>query len=166
MEHGINRNRYRNSHGSPSGQSGRFSGVTLVRGMLVAPFLRINNISADIVRHHLNRGERMEHDMLGLLVRFTLKPGHEDAFDQLVTETLTGIRDAEPGTLIYACHHVRDAPSERMFYEVYRDAEAFKAHESGPHVVRFLAERKQHVTHFEVDFLALDDAVGIFQDGA
>ena len=28
----------------------------------------------------------------GLMVRFTLRPGHEDAFDALVARTLAGIR--------------------------------------------------------------------------
>ena len=92
--------------------------------------------------------------------------GHGDAFDQLVTETLPGIREAEPGTLVYACHQVCDAPNERVFYEMYRDADAFKAHEAQPHVRRFLAERQQHLDHYDVDFLALDGAVGITPDGA
>ncbi len=105
-------------------------------------------------------------DTLGLVVRFTLKPGHEHAFDQLVAETVPSIRAAEPGTLVYACHGVRDAPEQRMFYELYRNVDAFQAHEEQPHVVRFLAERTQHVDRVDVDFLALDDAVGIPQDGA
>ena len=105
-------------------------------------------------------------DSVGLVVRFTLKSGHEDAFDELVAATLPGIRDAEPGTLIYACHQIRDTPHERMFYELYRDADAFAAHADQPHARRFLAERQQHLDRVDVDFLALDDAVGIPLDGA
>ena len=89
----------------------------------------------------------------GLVVKFVLKPGHEEAFDQLVSDTLPGISDREPGTLIYACHRVRDVPSERVFYELYRDREAFDAHGQQPHVRRFLAERGQHLDRVEVDFL-------------
>ena len=97
----------------------------------------------------------------GLVVKFTLKPGHEDAFDQLVSDTLPGIRDREPGTLIYTCHRVHDAPSERVFYELYRDQEAFDAHGQQPHVQRFLAERDQHLERVEVDFLTLSDGKGL-----
>lgn len=92
-------------------------------------------------------------DMFGLVVKFTVKPGHEEAFDELVRETLPGIQDREPGTLIYTCHRVRDAPSQWLFYELYRDREAFDTHEQEPHVRRFLAERGEHLERSEVDFL-------------
>ena len=39
-----------------------------------------------------------------LVVRFTVRPGAEAQFDALVAETAAGIRDHEPGTLVYACH--------------------------------------------------------------
>ncbi|MGH3981120.1 MAG: putative quinol monooxygenase [Pseudonocardiaceae bacterium] len=94
-------------------------------------------------------------DRFGLVVKFTLLPGHEEVFDQLVSETLRGIRDREPGTLIYTAHRVRDAPSERLFYELYRDREAFDAHQEEPHVRRFLTEREQHLERVEVDFLTV-----------
>lgn len=97
----------------------------------------------------------------GLVVKFTLKPGHEEAFDQLVSETLPGIRDREPETLIYTCHRVRGMPGERLFYELYQDQEAFDTHEQQPHVRRFLAEREQHLEHAEVDFLTLADGKGL-----
>jgi len=99
-------------------------------------------------------------DRFGLVVRFKLKPGHEDAFDRLVSETLTGIRDREPGTLVYASHAVREAPDERLFYELYQDRAAFTVHEEQPHVRRFLDERGQHVDGFEVDFLDVVAAKG------
>ena len=92
-------------------------------------------------------------DGFGLAVRFTLKPGHEEAFDQLVSATVAGIRDQEPGTLVYACHMVKDRPELRMFYELYRDRAAFDVHEDQPHVRHFLAERGQHLAGVEVDFL-------------
>lgn len=97
----------------------------------------------------------------GLVVKFTVKAGHEEAFDKLVSDTLPGVRDREPGTLIYTCHQVRDAPSERLFYELYRDEEAFDAHGQQPHVRRFLAEREQHLDRVEVDFLTLADGKGL-----
>lgn len=100
-------------------------------------------------------------DSFGLAVKFTLRAGHEKAFDELVSDTLPGIRDREPGTLVYACHRVPDAPRERMFYELYRDREAFDAHGEQPHVRHFLAEREQHLEHVDVDVLTLLDGKGI-----
>jgi quinol monooxygenase YgiN len=88
----------------------------------------------------------------GLVVRFTLRPGAEAAFDALVARTLDGIREREPGTLVYAVH-ATPSPSERVFYELYADRAAFDAHEAQPHTRVFLAEREQHLAGVEVTFL-------------
>ena len=92
-----------------------------------------------------------------LVVRFTVRPGAEAQFDALVAETTAGIRDHEPGTLIYACHTVQDQPRQRIFYELYQDRAAFEAHEQTAHTRRFLAERKALLEATEVDRLALAD---------
>lgn len=92
-----------------------------------------------------------------LMVRFTVQPGSEAAFDTLVAATAAGIRAAEPGTLIYACHAVQGEPRQRVFYELYRDRAAFEAHEASPHTRRFLAERTALLESTEVDFLTLAD---------
>jgi quinol monooxygenase YgiN len=43
----------------------------------------------------------------------------------------------------------------RVFYELYRDRDAFEEHESQPHVRRFLAEREQYLDSFDVSVLSL-----------
>jgi len=101
------------------------------------------------------------HELFGLVVRFTLNPGSEAAFDELTAETVTEIQRHEPGTLLYLCHTVEGAPSERIFYELYRDRAAFGAHEQQPHVRRFLAERTQHLNRTDVDFLSPTEAAGL-----
>jgi quinol monooxygenase YgiN len=92
-----------------------------------------------------------------LVVRFTVRPGMEAQFDQLVGETAAGIRASEPGTLVYACHRVEGEPQQRIFYELYRDRAAFDTHEQAPHTRRFLAEREPLLESKAVDFLALAD---------
>jgi quinol monooxygenase YgiN len=89
---------------------------------------------------------------LALIVTHVLLPGHEDAFDALVSRTLEGIRADEPGTLIYVSHAAVDPP-RRIFYELYADRAAFETHEQQPHIKRFLAERLEHIASVEVDFL-------------
>jgi quinol monooxygenase YgiN len=81
----------------------------------------------------------------GLVVRFDVLAGHEEAFDALVSETVERIRAEESGTLVYLTHREDGAPSVRVFYELYRDVAAFEAHEGMPHVRRFLAERSAHL---------------------
>ncbi|MEO3935646.1 putative quinol monooxygenase [Dermatophilaceae bacterium Soc4.6] len=103
-------------------------------------------------------------DGYALVVRFTLEPGHETAFDALVAETLDGIRAHEPGTLVYASHRPDGEPGVRVFYELYRDRAAFDEHERQPHTRRFLAERGHHVAAIAVDVLQLvegADAYGL-----
>ena len=96
--------------------------------------------------------------MFGLSVRFTCRDeASAAAYDRLVSETAEGIREREPGTLVYAVHTVRDYPLQRVFYELYRDREAFEAHEAAPHTKRYLAERGQYLASTEVDWLTLTD---------
>ncbi|MEU1524866.1 antibiotic biosynthesis monooxygenase [Nocardia rhamnosiphila] len=100
--------------------------------------------------------------MFALVVRFNLKDADAaEAFDRLVAETAEGITESEPGTLVYATHRVTDAPLSRVFYEVYRDREAFEEHEQQPHTRRFLDRRADYVADFRVEFLAPATAKGL-----
>ena len=92
-----------------------------------------------------------------LVVRFTVRSGSEAAFDNLVAKTADGIRTREPGTLVYACHRVEDAPQERIFYELYTNRAAFEAHETQDHTRHFLAAREPLLESTHVDFLSLAD---------
>ena len=100
-----------------------------------------------------------------LVVRFTVRPGAESAFDDLVSRTAAAIRESEPGTLVYACHQVTDAPRQRIFYELYRDRAAFDTHENQPHVKHFLQAREALLESTEVDFMTLDDGKTPASDG-
>jgi len=105
--------------------------------------------------------------MFGLSVRFTCKDTDSaQEFDKLVAETVTQIRQHEPGTLVYAVHTVEGQPLQRIFYELYRDRAAFDAHEEQPHTRRMLADREQFLASVEVDFLALQVGKGTGHDSA
>jgi quinol monooxygenase YgiN len=97
----------------------------------------------------------------GLVVRFSLRPGSEAAFDRLVSETVPLIEDREPGTLMYVVHEVEGDSAARIFYELYRDRGAFEEHESQGHVRRFLAEREQYLSERpRVEFVSVRLAAG------
>lgn len=99
--------------------------------------------------------------MFALVVRFDLRPDVEADFDRLVEATTERIRAEEPGTLLYLCHTVKEEPSVRIFYELYRDHEAFQAHEIAPHVRDFHARRKPMMAGPErVEFLDRLDGKG------
>jgi quinol monooxygenase YgiN len=100
--------------------------------------------------------------MFGLVVRFTLTEDGASGFDQLVKELVPSIQRDEPGTIVYATHTVEGQPNLRVFYELYRDREAFDEHERQAHTRRFLAEREQYlVGPADVDFVTLQAAAGI-----
>jgi quinol monooxygenase YgiN len=102
-----------------------------------------------------------EHGMFGLFVRFTCKDeASAKAYDRLVAETIEAIKTGEPGTLVYASHMVKDQPLQRIFYELYRDEDAFRAHEASPATRRYLAERGQYLASTEVDWLTLQTGKG------
>ncbi|MEU0086882.1 antibiotic biosynthesis monooxygenase [Streptomyces sp. NPDC006274] len=90
----------------------------------------------------------------GLVVRFMLKGDDAaTAFDELCVRTLEGIRELEPGTLVYVSHVPDGEPLVRVFYELYTDRAAFEEHEAQPHVRRFLAERETFLAGIDVTFL-------------
>jgi quinol monooxygenase YgiN len=100
--------------------------------------------------------------MFGLVVRFNLREASGEQFDTLTSETIAGIRAAEPETLIYTCHAVEDEANARVFYELYRDRAAFEEHERQEHVRRFLQEREQYLAGPpRVEFLSLQSGKGV-----
>ena len=58
-------------------------------------------------------------------------------------------------------HRVDGRPLERIFYELYRDQEAFQAHESQDYVKAFLAARNQYLSATEVDRLDFVSGKGV-----
>lgn len=91
--------------------------------------------------------------MFALVVRFDLYAEQGEAFDELMARTLPAIRADEPGTLIYICCRIDDAPDARLFIEVYADRAAFEQHERTPAVMRFLHERTHLIAASRVEFL-------------
>jgi quinol monooxygenase YgiN len=91
--------------------------------------------------------------MFALVVRFEVKPGSLVEFDALVEELVPGIRAEEEGTLLYFSSAVSDSPLSRVFVEVYRDEEAFHAHEAQSHTRTFLRERDDLLESYRVEFL-------------
>ncbi len=92
--------------------------------------------------------------MFALVVRFDCRDAAAAAeFDELTAEVVREITAKEPGTLGYATHAVEDEPLARIFYEVYRDRDAFQEHEDAEHVRRFHARKDPLLTGTRVEFL-------------
>ncbi|MGP3690610.1 putative quinol monooxygenase [Streptomyces sp. IBSNAI002] len=92
--------------------------------------------------------------MFSLIARFTLaSEAAARGFDALAVELASEVLRSEPGVLTYLCHAVADDPLVRVFYEVYRDREAFEAHQATVHAKRFFAAYEQYASHLHVDIL-------------
>jgi quinol monooxygenase YgiN len=81
----------------------------------------------------------------GRIVIFTLLEDRVADFDRLAEHTAEEVRTAEPDTLVYVIHVVPNAPMQRIYYEIYRDRDAFDNHENQPYMQRFVAERRSCV---------------------
>jgi len=87
--------------------------------------------------------------MLILVVRVTIKAGHEDEvlapFGKLQEETRR-----EPGCIMYLVQRSRDDSRRYLIYEQYKDQAALDAHRASPHFkeyatngfYRFVEERQ------------------------
>ncbi len=92
--------------------------------------------------------------MFALVVRFDVRDlAAAERFDELTAEVVGQIAEREPGTLTYATHAVDGEPLARVFYEVYRDREAFQAHESAEHVRQFHALKDPLLAGTRVELL-------------
>jgi quinol monooxygenase YgiN len=100
-------------------------------------------------------------DVFALVVRFDCRDEAAAArFDELTAVAVRQITEREPGTLVYATAAVEGEPLARIFYEVYRDRDAFRAHEEAEHVRRFHAEKDPLLTGTRVEFLTPGAAKG------
>lgn len=96
--------------------------------------------------------------LCGQITVYTLLDGREEAFDRVAQEVVRAARSAEPDTLIFTCHEVANAPTQRIVYQLFRDQAAFAEHQRLPHVQRFVAESRPHVLATNVIELKLNAA--------
>ncbi|WP_119728252.1 putative quinol monooxygenase [Thermomonospora amylolytica] len=83
--------------------------------------------------------------LCGQITVYTLMDGRGEAFDRVVGEAIRASREGEPDILIFTCHEVTGAPSQRIVYQLFRDQAAFAEHQRLPHVQRFAAESRPYV---------------------
>jgi quinol monooxygenase YgiN len=72
--------------------------------------------------------------MVTVIARMKMKEGKEDDAVRSVTKMAEAVAKNEPGALAYVAHRSVDNPSEIIFFEVYQDEDAFKAHRQTPHM--------------------------------
>ena len=68
--------------------------------------------------------------MLTLLATLKTKPGKEAELTEICTQLAKEVLAKEKDCLMYIPHVVRNDPTEIIFFEKYKDKEAFEAHGS------------------------------------
>ena len=68
------------------------------------------------------------------LAKFKLNMEKEAEGLQALKDLCAAVEKDEPGVLAYICHRSAKNPDELVFFEVYKDEEALKAHGKTPHM--------------------------------
>jgi quinol monooxygenase YgiN len=100
--------------------------------------------------------------VIALVVRFDLLDEPAAArFDALAAGLIAQVSVNEPGALVYASHTVDGEPLARVFYEAYRDRDAFQAHQDAAHTKAFLAARAPLLAERRIEFLTPTVTTGL-----
>jgi quinol monooxygenase YgiN len=74
--------------------------------------------------------------MITQVARFKLNMDNEAEALQALKDLCAAVEENEPGVLVYICHRSTKNPDELVFFEVYQDEAALKAHATTPHLAK------------------------------
>ena len=72
--------------------------------------------------------------MISQVAKFKLNLDKEAEGVEALKEMCKAVEESEPGVLAYICHRSSKKPEELVFFEVYKDEAALKAHAATPHL--------------------------------
>lgn len=75
-------------------------------------------------------------EMITQIAKFKLNMEKEAEGVAALQELCAAVEKDEPGVLVYICHRSSKNPDELVFFEVYKDQEALKAHGRTPHMAK------------------------------
>lgn len=104
--------------------------------------------------------------MITIIARLAIKEGKEDAALEALNKMAEGVEANEPGTLAYVIHRSIDNPSEVVFFELYGDDEAAKAHSQGDSMKAFQSGFADIFDVSQVKIDRLDRIGGVLRSGA
>ena len=96
-------------------------------------------------------------DKLAIVATAEIAPGRMDEVVPLLMAHRERCLKSESGTLQFEVLRPRDDDSKVLFYEVYRDDAAFKAHWDGPFVARVRAETKDMIIKLSGTWCSLQE---------
>jgi quinol monooxygenase YgiN len=96
--------------------------------------------------------------MVGVVARFKALPGKEEAALAMFREFTAGVKETEPGTLVYVFLRGRTDPQEIIVLEIYADADGRKAHAESPAITAAKARLPGLVDMASFKVEPIDDA--------
>ncbi len=100
-----------------------------------------------------------------IIARIKIKDGKEDAALEALKKMAAGVEANEPGTLAYVIHQSKDDPSEIVFFELYDDDDASKAHSQGDSMKAFQSGFAEIFDVSQVKIEQLDRIAGVMRAG-
>ena len=91
---------------------------------------------------------------LPMIVKFYVKDGKVDEVKNELLKILEPTRNEE-GCLLYELHQDLNNPNIFVFYEIWETVEAWKAHDTNPHINTFRDAIKNAVDRIEVNQLKI-----------
>ena len=80
--------------------------------------------------------------MIVIIAKLKAVEGKADEVASLFRDMVMWVTENEEGTSTYACNRSSSDPNEFVFFERYRDQEAFEAHGSSGRFAKLLADLK------------------------
>lgn len=100
-----------------------------------------------------------------IIARIKIKDGKEDEALAALKKMAEGVEANEPGTLAYVIHQSKDDPSEIVFFELYKDDDASKAHSQGDSMKAFQSGFAEIFDVSQVKIERLDRVAGVVRAG-
>ncbi len=100
-----------------------------------------------------------------IIARIKIKDGKEGEALAALKKMAEGVEANEPGTLAYVIHQAKDDPSEIVFFELYADDDASKAHSQGDSMKAFQAGFADIFDVSQVKIEQLDRIAGVMRAG-
>ncbi len=77
--------------------------------------------------------------MFVIVAKLKAQEGKEDDIEKALLKMFPEVRAKEEGTMSYIMHKAKDNPRVFLFYEKYKDQEAFQHHSSTPYFKELFA---------------------------
>jgi quinol monooxygenase YgiN len=85
--------------------------------------------------------------VISQIAKFKINMDKEAEAIATLKELCAAVEKNEPGVLVYLCNRASKKPDEVVFFEVYKDEDALKAHGKSPHLAKL---RKGFATLFRL----------------